>query len=57
MAKYSKQFLEKTIAVWQPYSPDPLTIEDAQEIADNMLGLYSYLLELKQTHDQKEKKV
>ena len=57
MAKYSKQFLEKTIAVWQPYSPDPLTIEDAQEIADNILGLYSYLIEVKLEHDQKEKNV
>ncbi len=54
MAKYPKEYLEKTIRLWQPYSPEPLTLEDAQEIADNVIGLYSYLIELKQKHDQKE---
>lgn len=54
MTKYSLDFLKKTIRVWQPYSPEPLTLEDAQEIADNTLGLYTYLLELKQKHDQKK---
>ncbi len=48
MDNYSKEFLEKTIKVWQPYSPIPLTLEDAREIADNMLGLFSFVLELEQ---------
>ena len=56
MANYSKEFLEKTIRIWQPHSPDPLTYEDAQEIADNMVDLYSFLIDLKQKHDQEEKK-
>ncbi len=48
MHNYSKEFLEKTINVWQPYSHFPLTLEDAREIADNMLGLFSFVLELEQ---------
>ncbi len=54
MAKYSKELLEKTIKVWQPHSPEPLTLDDAQEIINNAISLYSYLFELKQKYDQKE---
>lgn len=54
MAKYSKELLEKTIKVWQPHSPEPLSLDDAQEILDNAIGLYSYLFELKRKYDQKE---
>ncbi|MBF0571840.1 MAG: hypothetical protein HQL12_08230 [Candidatus Omnitrophica bacterium] len=52
MAKYPKEYLEKTIKLWQPYSPEPLTLADAQEIADNVIGLYSYLLELKKSNQK-----
>ncbi len=55
MAEYPKNFLQKTIQVWQPHTPEPLSLEDAQEIADNLIGLYSYLLELKEKYDQEEK--
>jgi len=51
MADYSKQFLQETIQIWQPHSPEPLTLEDAQEIADNMVDLFTYLNELKQKYD------
>lgn len=43
MADYSKDFLERTIQLWQPHSPEPLTLEDAREIADNMAELLLYL--------------
>lgn len=51
---YSHQFLKETIELWQPHSPEPLTLEDAREIADNMTALYAYLHELKQKYDPKE---
>ena len=54
MAKYSKELLEKTIQVRQPHSPEPLSLDDAQEILDNAISLYSYLFELKRKYDQKE---
>lgn len=53
---YSKEFIQKTIDVWQPYSPDKLTETDAIEIADNMIGLYTFLLELKKKRDERSKK-
>ena len=42
----SKEFLEKTINIWQQYYHFPLTLEDAREIADNMIGLFSLISEL-----------
>lgn len=52
MREFSKEFLEKTIKVWQPYSPTPLSIEDAREIADNVIGLYKLLFELEQKYGE-----
>lgn len=54
MADYSEQFLQETIKVWQPHSPEPLTLEDAREIANNMAELFIYLNDLNQKYDQKE---
>jgi len=51
---YSEDFLKKTIQAWQRHSPEPLTIEDAREIADNMAELFIYLNELDKKYDQKE---
>lgn len=42
--KYNRKFLEKTIEVWQPYSSEPLSMEDAEEIADNMGEFFEYLI-------------
>ncbi len=42
--KYSKEFLNKTIEVWQPYSPTPLSLNDAREITENMTALFNFLL-------------
>jgi len=44
MEKYSKEFLNKTIKVWQPYSPTPLSLNDAREITGNMTALFNFLL-------------
>ena len=47
--KYSKDFLERTIEVWQPYFPAPLTMRDAREITENMTALFNFLIR----HDRK----
>ena len=57
MADYSKEFLEKTIKVWQPYTPTPLTSEDAREIAENMTELFKFLFELDEKYKKEEKKI
>jgi len=44
MNKYSKEFLNKTIEVWQPYSSTPLSLNDAREITGNMTTLFNFLL-------------
>ena len=54
MAEFSREFLEKTIAVWQPYSPIPLSLEDAREIAENMTGLFCLLAELEQKYGKEK---
>ena len=41
---YSRKFLEKTIRVWQPYFPVPLTMRDAREITQNMTALFNFLI-------------
>jgi len=47
--KYSKDFLHRTIEVWQPYFPAPLSLGDAREITDNMTALFNFLIK----HDSK----
>lgn len=42
--KYSRKFLEKTLEVWQPYFPVPLTLRDAREITENMTALFNFLM-------------
>ena len=42
--KYSKEFLDYTIQVWQPDSKELLTYQDAEEITDNVVGFYKLLL-------------
>ena len=46
--KHSKEFLNETIRVWQPLSKEPLTYADAEEITENMLGLFKVLLKIDQ---------
>ena len=47
---YSKEFLDKTISFWQPYSMEVLNHEDAREIAENMINLFRYINELDVKH-------
>jgi hypothetical protein len=46
MANYSKEFLERSIKVWQPHSKELLSIEGGREIATNAANLSEYLIEL-----------
>ena len=57
MQKYSEDFLKKTIRIWQPYCPLPLTMDDAEEIAENMFELFSLLYELDQKYGTQKKKI
>ncbi|MFQ6061239.1 MAG: hypothetical protein ACE5KV_08130 [Thermoplasmata archaeon] len=54
MSEYSREFLEKTIEVWQRYSSAKLTLEDAREIAENMVDLFSLLVELDKKYGKRE---
>jgi hypothetical protein len=57
MDKYSKEFLNKTIQVWQPFSSAPLSLKDAREITENVTALFSFLLaENKNINKNKERK-
>lgn len=53
-SKYSKEFLDKTIEVWQPYSPTPLSLNDAREITENMTALFDFLITVDIKNNQKE---
>jgi len=53
-SKYSKEFLDKTIEVWQPYSPTPLSLNDAREITGNMTALFDFLITADIKNNQKE---
>ena len=44
MATADPDFLDQTIAVWQPLSLEPLTREDAREIVQNAVGFYGTLI-------------
>ena len=50
---YSRKFLEKTIQVWQPYCPTPLSLNDAREITENMTALFDFLI----NNDEKSKEI
>ena len=43
MADFTKEFLERTIEVWQPRYDHPLTLEDAREIAGTVVALFELL--------------
>ena len=40
---WDEAFLKRTIEEWQPCSKEPLTLQDAQEIAENVAGLLRML--------------
>jgi len=39
----NEALLRETIEVWQPLSREPLTMADAQEIAESMTGFFAAL--------------
>ena len=45
---WDEAFLKRTIDEWQPLSKEPLTLADAQEICDNMVGLFRVLMKIEQ---------
>ena len=52
-SKHSKEFLNKTIKVWQPYSDIPLLSNDAIEITENITALFNFLItEEKKSQDK-----
>ena len=38
MSNFSKNYLEKTIELWQPFYQEPLNTDDALEIATNAVS-------------------
>ncbi len=52
MSKFPKEFLERTITVWQPYTAEPLSLRDAREIAENMTDLFSLLSEWQERNEK-----
>ncbi len=40
---WDEAFLKRTIDEWQPCNKEPLTLQDAQEIAENVAGLLQVL--------------
>ena len=51
MADFSRELLERTIEVWQPHYERPLTLEDAREIAENMIALFEVLDGVDKAHE------
>ncbi len=45
MSNYSKEFVEETITARQPFSSSVLSHEDAREITENIIGLFTLLSE------------
>ncbi len=54
--KYSIEFLNKTIKVYQPFSTTPLSLNDAREITENMTDLFNFLLTENKNIKSKESK-
>lgn len=50
--KFSREFLEETKKVWQPMSLTPLSLEDAKEIAENMIALVLFLNEIRKEEEE-----
>jgi len=49
---WDEAFLKRTIEEWQPLSKEPLTPTDAQEICDNMVGLFQVLVRIERRIQQ-----
>lgn len=47
VTRYSRELIEETIRVWQPYYEAPLTEADAREIIGNMTAFAAVLLNMR----------
>ncbi len=56
MSIYSRKLLEKTITVRQPFSSSILSHEDAREITEDIMGLFSPLSEWENKTKTRRKK-
>ncbi len=45
MRETKRQFIDRTLEVWQPRTSRALTREDARQIAENVTGFFRILLE------------
>jgi len=54
LSRYSKEFLNNTIEVWQPYSPTPLFLHDAREITGNITALFNFLISNEKDSNNKD---
>ena len=54
--QFSQAYLEKTIQVWQKHYDRPLTLDDAREIATNVISVYDILIESKLEREKEELK-
>ena len=50
--KYSNEYLEKTIQFWEPRYKKKLTLEDARQITENMVGFFTLLNELDRKYSE-----
>lgn len=51
---YSREFLEKTLNLFQPYSKEPLTHLDAEEMTRNMVQYFELLIEMDKKQNGQE---
>ena len=47
-------FLKETIEAWQPLSAEPLTMAEAQEIAESMTGFFAALARCVKEREMRE---
>lgn len=40
---FSEKLLKETLQIWQPHSSEQLTMSDAEEICQNVAGLFAVL--------------
>jgi len=48
--KYTDEYLQEIIAEYQQFSKEPLTLADAEEVANNTVALFKCLKRLHQKH-------
>jgi hypothetical protein len=49
-----EELLARTLQVWQPYTERELTVEDARQIIENMVGFFDLLIAWNARHQEEE---